>query len=67
METKTDNASTVSGEPFVRCTVLMPHVRNIDGKTLMFEPLFSGIVMVPNDDDTKRAIEAGWLKVVSSK
>lgn len=50
----------------IRCEVIMPHVRNINGQTLMFEPMFSGIVTVPNDDDTKRAIDAGYLKVVST-
>ena len=48
----------------IRCKVLMPHVRNINGEILMLEPMFSGIVTVPDDDDTKRAIKAGYLKIV---
>jgi len=50
---------------FVICNVLFPHVREIGGQTMMLEPLFSGNVALPNDDDTKKCIERGWLKTVS--
>lgn len=50
---------------FIKCTVLFPHVRDIGGQTMMLEPLFSGIVSLPNDDDTKKCIKREWLKVES--
>lgn len=62
MKTKTGNVPNNS-EMFVRCEVLMPHIRNINGQTMMFEPMFSGIVTLPNNEDTNRAIQAGYLKV----
>jgi hypothetical protein len=42
--------------------VLFPHVREYNGKTWMLEPMFSGSVALPEDEDTKLAIEQGWLK-----
>lgn len=50
---------------FIRCEVLFPHVRDIGGQMMMLEPLFSGEVALPNDADTKKCIEKGWLKAVS--
>ena len=46
------------------CEVIFPHCREIDGQLTMFEPMLSGIVDVPDDDETKAAIESEWLKVV---
>ena len=46
---------------FIKCRVLFPHVREIGGQQMMLEPLFSGAVALPNDDDTKKCIERGWL------
>jgi hypothetical protein len=63
-QTKTDGAAAVSSTPFVRCEVLFPHVREIGGQTWMLEPMLSGIVALPNDEDTQKCIERGWLKVV---
>lgn len=49
---------------FIKCVVLFPHVRDIGGQTMMLEPLFSGEVALPNDADTKKCIDRGWLKIV---
>ena len=48
----------------IKCTVEFPHSREINGKLLMFEPILSGIVDLPNDDRTHAAIDAGWLKPI---
>jgi hypothetical protein len=32
---------------------------------MMLEPLLSGVVALPHDDDTKKAIKKGWLTVQS--
>lgn len=50
---------------FIWCEVLYPHVRDIGGQIMMLEPLFSGSVALPNNDDTKKSIEKGWLKAIS--
>ncbi len=46
----------------MRCRVLLPHCRRIDGQLIMFEPMLSGIVDVSDDADTLMAIEAKWLE-----
>lgn len=50
---------------FINCHVIHPHVREIGGQQMMLEPLLSGTVALPNDDDTKKCLERGWLKAVS--
>lgn len=45
--------------------VLFPHCRTIDGQLMMFEPLFSGAVELPDDDETRMAVKKEWLKVVN--
>lgn len=55
----------VGSSEMVRCVVVFPHFREINGTTYMLEPMFSGIVALPNDSDTKKCIKRGWLKVVA--
>lgn len=52
-----------SATGWVRCEVLFPHVREINGETYMLEPMLSGVVALPDDEDTRKTIKAGWLKV----
>jgi hypothetical protein len=47
----------------VRCEVLIPHCRTINGTLYMLEPMFSGIVALPDDDDTRRSIAGGLLRM----
>ena len=47
----------------VRCEVLFPHVREIDGKTIMLEPMLTGVIELPNDRQTQLALTKGWLRV----
>ena len=61
-DTKTASQSTV--ENVVRCKVLLPHCREINGQMCMLEPMFSGIVTLPNNKDTRRCIEAEYLELV---
>jgi hypothetical protein len=49
----------------VRCVVKFPHVREINGQTLMLEPLLSGILTLPDDEDTKLSLKRKWLEVVA--
>lgn len=49
---------------WARYEVIYPHVRDIDGQTVMLEPMFSGIVTLPDDEDTRKCVERGWLKEV---
>ena len=51
----------------VLCEVLLPHVRKLNGQLMMFEPLFSGVLKLPNDDDTKAFIDGEYLRVVESE
>ena len=46
----------------MKCNVLAPHVRYLDGSLTMFEPMISSQVDVPDDDETSGAIEAKWLE-----
>lgn len=50
----------------MRCKVLFPHSRYIGGQLVMYEPMLSGIVDVPDDDQTLGAIEAKWLEPVDA-
>ena len=54
-----------SPDSVVRCEVVFPHVRELAGQTVMFEPLFSGIVTLPDDEDTRKCVEHGWLKIIT--
>jgi hypothetical protein len=47
---------------FVCCNVLFAHCREIKGQTMMLEPLLSGNVWLPYDEDTKLALKKKWLK-----
>ena len=49
----------------MKCKVLFPHIRYIDRQLVMYEPMLSGIVDVPDDDQTRKAIEAKWLEQVA--
>ncbi len=49
----------------MRCEVLLPHFRFIDGVLMSFEPLLSGVVDVPDDNETQAAIKAKWLMQVA--
>ena len=59
-----DSAVDAAAPCSVRCEVVFPHCREIDGVLYMLEPMFSGILTLPNDDDTQKAISRGWLKEV---
>jgi hypothetical protein len=48
---------------FVRCEVLQAHLREHKGQTVMLDPLLSGIVALPYDDQTKKAIASRCLKI----
>ena len=48
----------------MRCKVLFPHARRIDGQLIMFEPMLSPIVDVPDDDDTAGLIDAKCLEPI---
>lgn len=51
---------------FVRCEVLLPHSRVINGTLYMLEPMMSGIVMLPDDAETSCGIAAGLIRIVPS-
>lgn len=51
----------------MKCRVLFPHSRYIDEQLVMYEPMLSGIVDVPDDDETFAAIEAEWLEPVEAR
>ncbi len=50
----------------VKCKVLLPHSRYIGKQLVMYEPMLSGIVDVPDDDQTLAAIEAKYLEPVEA-
>ena len=60
-ETKED----IKGK-FVCCEVLFSHCRTINGQLWMLEPMFSGQVWLPNDEDTKKCIKDNWLQVIAT-
>lgn len=51
----------------MKCEVLFPHCRYICDELMMFEPMLSGIVDVPDDDETQAAIEANWLRPIAAE
>ena len=64
MTTKqTDAASRCTEQQFLRCEVMLPHCRTINGTLYMLEPMFSGIVAVPDDEDTSKSIAGGLLRL----
>ena len=48
----------------IKCEVLFPHCRELNGQLMMLEPMFSGVLNLPDDDETRACIEAGWLRVL---
>jgi hypothetical protein len=46
--------------------VMFPHVREINGQTMMFEPMFSGILDLPEDEATAQCVEKGYLRRICS-
>ena len=61
--TETAAAPRNTEEQLVRCEVLQPHCRTINGTLYMLEPLFSGIVTLPDDEDTRKCIAGGLLRI----
>ena len=51
----------------IRCRVLFPHVREINGQAMMLELMFSGVISLPDDEDTRKCIEKGWLEKVDDE
>lgn len=60
---KTNTAPGCTEQQFVRCEVLRPHCRTINGTLYMLEPMFSGIVALPDDEDTRKSIAGGLLRL----
>ncbi len=61
---KTDAVPRCTEQQFVRCEVLLPHVRTINGTQYMLEPMFSGIVALPDDEETRKSVAGGLLRML---
>jgi hypothetical protein len=55
--------TTEKTEVVIRCEVLTPHSRVINGTLYMLEPMLSGIVALPDDEDTRKSIARGLLRL----
>lgn len=51
---------------FVRCEVLIPHCRKVKGVLYMVEPAFSKFMYLPNDDETRIAIDRGYIRLAAN-
>ena len=49
---------------YIICEVTFPHCREFDGVLFMLEPLFSGHLQLPNDEETEACIKRGWLRII---
>jgi len=49
----------------VRCRIVLSHVRTINGQTVMLEPAFCDVLDLPDDAETKLALNRGWVITVA--
>lgn len=48
----------------VRCQVLEAHCREHNGQMAMLDPVLSGVVTLPYDEQTKKAIKSKCLRIL---